>query len=66
MHALTNWKTTVAGVAAILGAAADALTQVSTGHVDPTRLYGDAIAVVTGWGLIVAKDGNVTGGSVKQ
>ena len=61
---LTNWKTTSAGVGAILAALADFLTQVSTKGIDPNRLGADLMGIITGIGLIMAKDGNVTGGTV--
>jgi hypothetical protein len=53
---LTNWRTTAAGAAAILGGLADVATQIATVHPDPTRLWADGIAIVTGLGLIGAKD----------
>jgi lysozyme family protein len=55
--ALVNWKTSLAGVGAILGAVVDVIHQVSTGNIDPTHLMADWTAVTTGIGLIVAKDG---------
>lgn len=58
---VANWRTTTAGAAAMLGAVADVLTQVSSGHYDPERLKMDALAFVTGLGLALGKDANVTG-----
>jgi len=49
--ALTNYKTTLAGVAAILTVVAKIAT---TGHVDLTT---DLSAIAAGVGLIVAHDG---------
>lgn len=63
---VANWKTTSAGAALILTALADVLTQVSTGNWDPTRAMADFTSLTGGIGLIFAKDGNVTGGTVKQ
>ena len=63
---LTNWKTSAAGAAAILGAVADVLTQASTRSWSMERLVADFAAASAGVGLIFAKDGNVTGGTVKQ
>lgn len=57
---LKNWKTTLAGVAAILAVAAKVLT---TGNVDWAT---DGPAVIAAIGLIAAKDSNVTGGTSKQ
>lgn len=61
---MKSWKTTVCGVIAIVcavGHAASAL--LSGGTVD---YAGTVAAVMAGWGLIHAKDNNVTGGTVKQ
>jgi len=57
-----NWKTTLAGVIAL------AITAV---HIfDPALLtnstYLTIVSVLGGLGLISAKDGNVTGGTVQQ
>jgi dipeptide/tripeptide permease len=61
---LANWKTTTAGVGAILIAAGHFLFNASNG--DFSTAYADAMAISVGWGLIVAKDHNVTGGNVPQ
>ncbi len=63
---LANWKTTAAGIALILGALADVTTQVSSGAWDSAHLIADFTAFTGGLGLIFAKDGDVTGGKVKQ
>lgn len=57
---MKNWKTTLAGiaVAAIAGATALGWITVEQG----VSITGALVAV----GLIAAKDGNVTGGTVKQ
>ena len=55
---LSSWKTTIAGVGMILGAAADLCVQVSTWEFDMNRLQADGLAVIAGYGLIVAKDAN--------
>lgn len=52
---LTNWKTTLAGVAAILTAAAHIA---NSGHFDPST---DGTALMVGLGLIMAKDHNADG-----
>lgn len=65
-HFTINWKTTAAGGATILGALADVAHQFATGTWDGNRLLADATALVTGIGLIFAKDGNVTGGTTVQ
>lgn len=53
---MKDWKTTVAGVAMILGAAADVLHQIATGALDGGHLTADWAAVTGGVGLILAKD----------
>ncbi len=58
---LANWKTTGAGVAAI---AVPLLNQVIP--ILPPQYAAIASGVIAGLGLIFAKDGNVTGGTVKQ
>jgi hypothetical protein len=55
---LSNWKTTLAGVAAILGALADVAHQASVGTFDPNHLMADWTAIVAGIGLIAARDAN--------
>jgi hypothetical protein len=52
---LANWKTTAAGVAAILAALADMLGAVA--HGTPPNLSADILAIMAGVGLIVAHDG---------
>lgn len=61
---MKSWKTTVAGVCAILIAVAGAVQAVvGGGSID----YPSVIAaVMAGIGLIMAKDSNVTGGTVVQ
>lgn len=49
-----NWKTTVAGLATILGALADILHGVSAGSKVDWQV--DGAAIVAGIGLIAAKD----------
>jgi hypothetical protein len=63
---LTNWKTSASGAALVLGAVSDALTQASNGTWDGNRLMADFTAFAGGIGLIFAKDGNVTGGTIRQ
>jgi hypothetical protein len=63
---LTNWKTTLAGVAVGATAVAHLATMISTGHIDPASIYTDLMALAGALGLVAAKDANVTGGSVKQ
>jgi len=52
-----NWKTTFSGFAAIIGGAA---------LIVKGDLVGGVTAILSGVGLVAAKDSNVTGGDVKQ
>ena len=61
---LNNWKTTASGVAAILVALGDIAAALSHGNVP--NVTADFAAITAGIGLIAAKDGNVTGGTVHQ
>lgn len=58
-----NGKTTALGVAGVLGGLGTLITMLANGNYDPTALMGVAGSIATGIGLIVAKDGNVTGGT---
>jgi hypothetical protein len=66
MSFVKNWKTGLSGAALILGALADLATAAASGVWDGNRLLADLTALGSGLGLIFAKDGNVTGGTVKQ
>ena len=60
----TNWKTTLGGgLTAALGVASLFGVSIGGQAIDPTTALG---MVTGGIGLIFAKDGNVTGGTVKQ
>lgn len=61
---MKNKKTTFAGIAAILAGAAGLVSGVSTG--DWTHAEAAVASIVTGIGLICAKDHNVTGGDIQQ
>lgn len=61
MSFLTNWKTTAAGVLMILTGIAGLLG--IKGGADPVTAWG---MITAGFGLIFAKDGNVTGGTTPQ
>jgi hypothetical protein len=51
---MRNWKTTLAGIASIIGGISLFLN-------DPTKGAEAGTALVIGFGLIFAKDNNVTG-----
>lgn len=61
---LTNWKTTLGGVLTMLiGIAALLGVKVGSTPIDPST----ALAMITaGFGLLFAKDGNITGGTTQQ
>ena len=56
-----NWKTTSAGLAAILVAIGSVFTSLSHGALDQTAVVTAATAVIAGLGLVFAKDANVSG-----
>jgi hypothetical protein len=56
---LLNWKTSASGFAAVLTALADVLHALSAGQLP--NFEADIPAIVSGIGLIVAKDSNVSG-----
>ena len=51
---MRNWKTTLSGIALIIGAVAMYVN-------DPTKLNEAIVGVTAGFGLIFAKDGDVSG-----
>ncbi len=59
----TNWKTTLAGIGAVLLALGHLVTTVSTGSFGFETLSADLAAIVAGIGLLFGKDWNITGGS---
>ena len=61
MSFLKNWKTTGAGVLMIITGVAGLLG--IKGGSDPTTAIA---SIMGGFGLIFAKDGNVTGGTTAQ
>ena len=61
---MKSWKTTFSGLAAILVAVVNAVNGMINGH--PVDWAVTMSAIMAGIGLIMAKDSNVTGGTVKQ
>ncbi len=59
-----SYKTTIAGIIAILGALSIAVTALMNGT--PVDWTAVATGVTIGIGLIFAKDGQVTGGTITQ
>ncbi|MGH6836334.1 MAG: phage tail tip lysozyme [Methylocella sp.] len=61
----SNWQTSLSGIGAILGAAAGIAHSLSVGQMpDATQMGVLFAAVAAGYGLIQAKDKNVTGGTI--
>jgi len=56
----TNWKTTSFGILAIVGGI---VALVFAPAITAPIIMGSATSIVTGVGLIFAKDGDVTGGT---
>jgi hypothetical protein len=63
---LTNWKTTLAGVATLLGLLGHVLTTLTSGDTSSlvNGLWGEVAALTSGVGLLFAKDHNVTNAPV--
>jgi hypothetical protein len=61
MQSLTNWKTSLAGLVALAIPMLNALVPVL-----PPQWAAVATGAVTFLGLLMAKDANVTGGTVQQ
>lgn len=61
---ITNWKTSLGGIAAILTGLGAGAHAISTG--DLSSAYASIPAILSGLALMGAKDNNVTGGTVPQ
>ncbi len=57
---LKNWRTTTLGAGAIMTALADFLTQLASNDWDFTRLQADLLGLITGVGLVFARDAVVS------
>lgn len=51
-----NWKTSLAGVATVLGALSTIASMASTGQVDPNHLWMALTSIAGGIGLLTAQD----------
>jgi hypothetical protein len=60
----TNWKTTSAGILAIVGALTGLVFAVINKQITPEVITGFVSALLVGIGLLFAKDNNITGGNV--
>jgi hypothetical protein len=63
---LKNWKTTSSGLLLIAGGVARAYFAYQTGTINEEAIMTSTTSIVSGVGLIMAKDSNVTGGTVVQ
>jgi hypothetical protein len=63
---MKNWKTTSAGILAIVGGIVRLYFAVKAGNVSEESVITTVTAILTGIGLILAKDSNVTGGTIQQ
>lgn len=63
---MKNWKTTSAGIAMIVGGLVRLYFASKSGNFSEEAIMTSLTAILGGVGLIVAKDGNVTGGTVQQ
>lgn len=54
---LTNWKTSLAGIAAVLTALSAVATQAASGTIDTATIINSITALAAGFGLLAAKDG---------
>lgn len=59
-----NWKTTVFGTGGIMTALVDIISNFAAGTPEKINWAIDIPIIITGLGLVFAKDSNVTGGSV--
>ena len=63
---LTNWKTTSAGITAIVGAITGLTFAIKAHNITPEIISAVTTGILLGVGLIFSKDHDVTGGSVQQ
>jgi len=61
-----NWKTTSAGIAAIVGGITRLIFAIKAGEITEEAIATTTTSILLGLGLIFAKDSNVTGGTVQQ
>jgi hypothetical protein len=61
-----SWKTTSAGILAIVGGVLRIVFALKSGQVTEEAVLSSTSAILVGIGLIFAKDSDVTGGTVQQ
>lgn len=59
-ESVRNWRTSTAGAGALIFAVADLVTQFHNSDWDANRLGADVLAIITGLGLVSARDGIVS------
>lgn len=59
-----SWKTTTAGILAIVGGITRLVFAIKTGTFNEEAIITTVTSILTGVGLLFAKDGDVTGGTV--
>lgn len=63
---MKNWKTTSTGITMVVGGIVGFYFAIKNNSVNEGTVTGCLTAVLGGIGLIFAKDGNVTGGTIQQ
>jgi len=63
---IKNWKTTSAGIVAIAGGLTTIVFAVMEKHITPELVTASLTAILTGVGLIFAKDHNISGTDVPK
>lgn len=63
---LKSWKTTSTGIVMIIGGIVRLAFAIKSGNFTEEAITTTAGAILTGIGLMFAKDSNVTGGDVQQ
>jgi hypothetical protein len=63
---MKSWKTTSAGITALIGGLTGLYFAWQANNLSAEIVTACATSIITGIGLIFAKDGNVTGGTIQQ
>lgn len=57
---MKNWKTTMAGITAIVGSVVGLYFAIKSGNINEATITGSVTGFLTGIGLLFAKDFNVS------